>query len=125
MACLFRLFTAKSIYRTLYQAFGMSVDQGLNEYLMKILIIFIIQSFSIGVIGNLEPKWILNILIGLWLMFCLVISKSYQGSLTSSLAVKYLPTPFESAQDLFDHPSITIAAESNTMTHQAILVHYI
>ena len=37
MACLFRLFTANSIYRTLYQAFGMSVDQGLSEYMMKII----------------------------------------------------------------------------------------
>ena len=74
---------------------------------------------------NHEKKWIAMILIGLWLQFCFIISKSYQGSLTSSLAVKYLPTPFESTQDVINHPGMNIAFETNALMHQFIKVKHV
>ena len=70
----------------------------------------------------LERKWIEMVLIGLWLMFCFVISKSYQGVLTSSLAVRYLPTPFESIQDIIRNQRMNLGFESNAMMHHLIMV---
>ena len=59
---------------------------------------------------------------GFYLNFCSVIVKSYSGALTSSLAIKHLPTPFKTLDDVFQHPTMNVGFERGTIFHQFVMV---
>ncbi|XP_045123917.1 uncharacterized protein LOC123511907 isoform X2 [Portunus trituberculatus] len=50
----------------------------------------------------------------------LVLIKSYSGNLMSLLAVKYLPQPFQSLQDVIDHRSVSIIWQKSSLFEQYI-----
>ncbi|XP_045123885.1 uncharacterized protein LOC123511890 [Portunus trituberculatus] len=47
-------------------------------------------------------------MLGLWMLTTLVLTKSYAGNLMSLLAVRYLPQPFQTLEDVLDHPSVAM-----------------
>nr|XP_045600626.1 uncharacterized protein LOC123759558 [Procambarus clarkii] len=48
----------------------------------------------------------------------LVLSRSYQGDLMSGLAVRYIRQPFQTIQDVLDHPSVTMLWQTNSTNVQ-------
>ncbi|KAK8384813.1 hypothetical protein O3P69_014396 [Scylla paramamosain] len=51
------------------------------------------------VVWPVEWWWWERLVLGLWMLTTLVLTKSYAGNLMSLLAVKYLPQPFQTLQD--------------------------
>ncbi|MPC81753.1 hypothetical protein E2C01_076386 [Portunus trituberculatus] len=48
----------------------------------------------------------------------LVLTKSYAGNLMSLLAVRYVPQPFQTIQDVLDHPSVVMIWEKHSRSEQ-------
>ena len=66
--------------------------------------------------------WWEHLVLGLWMLITLVLTKSYAGNLMSMLAVKYLPQPFQSLRDVVDHPSVSIIWQKSSLLEQYIKV---
>ncbi|MPC29058.1 Glutamate receptor 2 [Portunus trituberculatus] len=64
--------------------------------------------------------WWERLVLGLWMLTTLVLIKSYSGNLMSLLAVKYLPQPFQSLQDVIDHRSVSIIWQKSSLFEQYI-----
>jgi len=54
------------------------------------------------------------VLMACWMIFCLVVMRSYAGALTSQLSVRYMPSPIRNLEDLVTHPEMSVALETNT-----------
>ncbi|XP_063884805.1 glutamate receptor ionotropic, delta-2-like [Scylla paramamosain] len=50
--------------------------------------------------------WWERLVLGLWMLTTLVLAKSYAGHLMSLLAVRHVPQPFQSLQDVLDAPHV-------------------
>ncbi|XP_050713863.1 probable glutamate receptor [Eriocheir sinensis] len=55
--------------------------------------------------GNKTWSWE-RLVLGLWMLTMLVLTKSYAGNLMSLLAVKYVPQPFQTLRDVLDDSKI-------------------
>ncbi|KAK4310302.1 hypothetical protein Pmani_018121 [Petrolisthes manimaculis] len=55
-----------------------------------------------------------RIVLGMWMLATLVISRSYGGNLMSLLAVRHIPQPYQSLRDVLDDPSVTMIWEANS-----------
>ncbi|KAK8385027.1 hypothetical protein O3P69_014533 [Scylla paramamosain] len=54
-----------------------------------------------------DKKWAWErLVLGLWMLTTLVLTKSYAGNLMSLLAVKYVPQPFQTLRDVLDNNEI-------------------
>ncbi|KAK8384657.1 hypothetical protein O3P69_014319 [Scylla paramamosain] len=60
------------------------------------------------VVWPAEWWWWERLLLGLWMLMTLVLTKSYAGNLMSLLAVRYVPQPFQTLRDVLDHPSVVM-----------------
>lgn len=58
-------------------------------------------------------KWE-NVLVGVWILATLVLTRSYTGNLMSLLAVRHIPQPFQSLRDVLNHPSAIMIWEANS-----------
>ncbi|KAF2352663.1 Ionotropic glutamate receptor L-glutamate and glycine-binding domain [Trinorchestia longiramus] len=54
-------------------------------------------------------------LLGAWLLFVLVLMKSFTGALVSLLAVQNVPIEFRDLQDIISHPSVKVIIEENSV----------
>ncbi|XP_045601688.1 probable glutamate receptor [Procambarus clarkii] len=59
--------------------------------------------------------WWERLVLGGWMLLMLVLTRSYSGTLTSILAVRYVPEPFQTLRALLDSPRVTLVWEANTM----------
>ncbi|XP_050727669.1 probable glutamate receptor [Eriocheir sinensis] len=57
---------------------------------------------------------------GLWVVVAAVVFWSYSGTLTSLLAVRFIPQPIQTLRDLLDDPSLTVIMEPNTIVTDTI-----
>ncbi|XP_045123991.1 probable glutamate receptor [Portunus trituberculatus] len=54
-----------------------------------------------------NKRWVWErLVLGLWMLTTLVLTKSYAGNLMSLLAVKYVPQPFQTLRDVLDNNEI-------------------
>ncbi|KAK8384771.1 hypothetical protein O3P69_014372 [Scylla paramamosain] len=60
------------------------------------------------VVWPAEWWWWEGLVLGLWMLTTLVLTKSYAGNLMSLLAVRYVPQPFQTLRDVLDHPSVVM-----------------
>ncbi|XP_045124016.1 glutamate receptor ionotropic, delta-2-like [Portunus trituberculatus] len=59
-----------------------------------------------------------RLVLGLWMLTTLVLTKSYSGNLMSLLAVKYLPQPFQTLRDILDHPHVAMIGQKHSNFEQ-------
>ena len=52
--------------------------------------------------------WWERLVLGLWMLTTLVLTRSYAGNLMSLLAVRHVPQPFQTLRDVLDHPSVAM-----------------
>ncbi|KAG7162371.1 Glutamate receptor 2-like 7, partial [Homarus americanus] len=58
---------------------------------------------------SMEWWWWQRVMLGVWMLMTLVLTRSYAGNLMSLLAVRHIPQPFQSLREVIDDPStITI-----------------
>lgn len=59
--------------------------------------------------------------VGVWMLTMLVLTRSYSGNLTSLLAVSYIPMPIHSLQDIVDNPVTILLPRGTTSAHQFLV----
>ncbi|XP_071523954.1 probable glutamate receptor [Panulirus ornatus] len=59
-----------------------------------------------------------QLVLGVWMMMTLVLTRSYAGNLMSLLAVRHIPQPYENLQDILDDSSIIMIWQKNSKTEQ-------
>ncbi|XP_063884886.1 probable glutamate receptor [Scylla paramamosain] len=62
--------------------------------------------------------WWERLMIGLWMLMTLVLTKSYAGNLMSLLAVRYFPQPFQTLRDVLDHPHVSMIWQKYSRNEQ-------
>lgn len=60
-------------------------------------------------------------IMGVWMLTMLVLTRSYSGNLTSLLAVRYIPMPIHSLQDIVDNPVTILLPRGTTSAHQFLV----
>ncbi|XP_071526984.1 probable glutamate receptor [Panulirus ornatus] len=68
------------------------------------------QDYSVSV----EWLW-KRLVVGVWMMMTVVLTRSYAGNLMSLLAVRHIPQPYQTLRDLLDDPSATMIWEANSI----------
>ncbi|XP_071526997.1 probable glutamate receptor [Panulirus ornatus] len=58
-------------------------------------------------------RWWERLVLGVWMMMTLVLTRSYAGNLMSLLAVRHIPQPYHTLRDVLDDPAVTMIWESN------------
>lgn len=69
----------------------------------------------------LDWWWWKRVVVGVWLLMTLVLTRSYSGNLTSHLAVRYIPLPVQSLQDILDN-KVTVLVPKGTTVARSFLV---
>ncbi|XP_050714156.1 glutamate receptor ionotropic, delta-1-like [Eriocheir sinensis] len=69
---------------------------------------------------NRKWSWWERLVLGLWMLMTLVLAKSYAGNLMSLLAVRYVPQPFQSLEDVLNDPRITMIWHKDSSPAQYI-----
>ncbi|XP_069188814.1 probable glutamate receptor [Procambarus clarkii] len=59
--------------------------------------------------------WWERVVMLVWMMVTLVLTQSYAGNLMALLAVRHIPQPYQSLQDVLDDPSAVVITQSNTI----------
>ncbi|XP_071526985.1 glutamate receptor ionotropic, delta-2-like [Panulirus ornatus] len=62
-----------------------------------------------------EWGWWERLLLGVWMMMTVVLTRSYEGNLMSLLAVRHIPQPYQSLRQVIDDPAVTMVWEPNTV----------
>ncbi|XP_071526994.1 LOW QUALITY PROTEIN: probable glutamate receptor [Panulirus ornatus] len=57
--------------------------------------------------------WWERLVLGVWMMMTLVLTRSYAGNLMSLLAVRHIPQPYHTLRDVLDDPTVTMLWEGN------------
>lgn len=68
-----------------------------------------------------EWWWWERVLLCVWMLMTLVLTRSYSSNLMSLLAVRYIPLPIQTLQDLLDRRA-TLILHKGTAQAQAFLV---
>ncbi|XP_071548112.1 probable glutamate receptor [Panulirus ornatus] len=55
-----------------------------------------------------------RIMLALWLLTTVVLTKSYAGNLMSLLAVRHIPQPYQTLRDVVDDPSVTLILSADS-----------
>ncbi|KAF2351818.1 Ionotropic glutamate receptor [Trinorchestia longiramus] len=79
------------------------------RYFFKLLGVILAQDFKV-----LAVEAAVYALVGGWMIFCLVMMRSFAGALTSQLSVRYVPTPIRNLEELVRHPSMKVVLETQT-----------
>ncbi|XP_071535592.1 LOW QUALITY PROTEIN: uncharacterized protein [Panulirus ornatus] len=64
------------------------------------------------------PWWWERLVLGVWMMTTLVLTRSYAGNLMSLLAVRHIPQPYQTLQDILDDSSIITIWQKHSMNEQ-------
>ncbi|XP_071545455.1 glutamate receptor-like [Panulirus ornatus] len=62
--------------------------------------------------------WWERLVLGVWMMVTLVLTRSYSGNLMSLLAVRHIPQPYQSLRDVLDDPSVITIWETESASVQ-------
>ncbi|MPC18111.1 Glutamate receptor [Portunus trituberculatus] len=65
-----------------------------------------------------EWWWWERLLIGVWMLMTLVLTKSYSGNLMSLLAVRHVPQPFQSIRDVLNDPHVGMIWQKYSRTEE-------
>ncbi|XP_050714182.1 glutamate receptor ionotropic, kainate glr-3-like [Eriocheir sinensis] len=65
-----------------------------------------------------ELWWWERLVLGLWMLTTLVVTKSYAGKLMSLLAVRYVPQPYQTLRDVLDDPQVAMLWQKNSYNEQ-------
>ncbi|XP_071545449.1 glutamate receptor ionotropic, kainate 4-like [Panulirus ornatus] len=71
-----------------------------------------------GIMVDGERWWWERLVLGVWMMVTLVLTRSYSGNLMSLLAVRHIPQPYQSLRDVLDDPSVTMIWQGNSTNVQ-------
>ncbi|KAK8384784.1 hypothetical protein O3P69_014380 [Scylla paramamosain] len=74
------------------------------------------------VVWPAEWWWWERLVLGLWMLMTLVLTKSYAGNLVSLLAVRYVPQPFQTLQDIVDNDRVAVIAQKHSTFEQSLRV---
>ncbi|XP_063885602.1 probable glutamate receptor [Scylla paramamosain] len=68
-----------------------------------------------------EDSWIWErLLMGVWMLMTLVLTRSYSGNLMSLLAVRYVSQPFQTLRDVVDDPKVNLVWQKGSSSMQLI-----
>ncbi|XP_071545451.1 probable glutamate receptor [Panulirus ornatus] len=59
-----------------------------------------------------------RLVLGVWMMVTLVLTRSYAGNLMSLLAVRHIPQPYQSLRDVLDDPAVNMIWQKNSVLSQ-------
>ncbi|XP_063872523.1 ionotropic receptor 93a-like [Scylla paramamosain] len=65
--------------------------------------------------------WWQRVVLGLWMLMTMVLTRSYEGNLMSLLAVRHLPQPYQTLRDVVDDPSVVMVWEKQGAPIQAVI----
>nr|XP_053636398.1 glutamate receptor ionotropic, delta-2-like [Cherax quadricarinatus] len=98
----------------LMYAFG-SVRNGYQNYWVEVAFgyvrILLQQDTTLPIIWLWE-----RLLLLVWMMVTLVLTRSYSGNLMALLAVRHIPQPYQTLRQVLDDPSVTIIWEQGSAT---------
>ncbi|XP_069945066.1 uncharacterized protein [Cherax quadricarinatus] len=98
----------------LMYAFG-SVRNGYQNYWVEVAFgyvrILLQQDMTLPIIWLWE-----RLLLLVWIMVTLVLTRSYSGNLMALLAVRHIPEPYQTLRDMMDDPFVTIIWEQGSAT---------
>lgn len=66
--------------------------------------------------------WWHRVVLGVWMLMTMVLTRSYEGNLMSLLAVRHLPQPYQTLRDVVDDPSVVMVWEKQGAPIQAVIV---
>ncbi|XP_045124068.1 uncharacterized protein LOC123512010 [Portunus trituberculatus] len=66
--------------------------------------------------------WWERLVLGLWMLTTLVLTKSYAGNLMSLLAVRHVPQPFQTPRDVLDDPHVAMIWQKYSKNEQFLRV---
>lgn len=69
-----------------------------------------------------ERRWWERLVLGLWMLITLVLTKSYAGNLMSLLAVRYIPQPFQTPSDVINDPHVSMIWQKYSSNEQFLRV---
>ncbi|XP_042219559.1 glutamate receptor 4-like, partial [Homarus americanus] len=67
-----------------------------------------------------DDWWWERVLLGVWMLTTLVLTRSYAGNLMSLLAVRHIPQPYQTLQDVLDDPSVIMIWQSGSTNEHII-----
>ncbi|XP_045139411.1 ionotropic receptor 93a-like [Portunus trituberculatus] len=69
-----------------------------------------------------EGAWMWQrVVLGMWMLMTMVLTRSYEGNLMSLLAVRHLPQPYQTLRDVVDDPSVVMVWEKQGAPIQAVI----
>ena len=72
-----------------------------------------------------EWWWWERLVVGLWMLMTLVLTKSYAGNLMSLLAVNYIPQPFQTLSNILDDQKVAMIWQKYSNYEQYLRVNCI
>ena len=63
-----------------------------------------------------------RVVLGVWMLATLVLTKSYAGNLMSLLAVRHIPQPFHTLEDVLEDPSVVTIWQKSSAFEQYLRV---
>ncbi|XP_071524499.1 probable glutamate receptor [Panulirus ornatus] len=63
-----------------------------------------------------------RLVLGVWMMMTLVLTRSYSGNLMSLLAVRHIPQPFQTLREVIEEPSTVMIWQSNSINAEYLRV---
>ncbi|XP_069957609.1 probable glutamate receptor [Cherax quadricarinatus] len=86
------------------------------SYTFSFLRILLQQDFNV----SLVRWWWERVLLVVWMMVTLVVTRSYSSNLMALLAVRYISQPFQSLRNVLEHPSVAMIWQKNSVNVQYI-----
>ncbi|XP_063855559.1 glutamate receptor ionotropic, kainate glr-3-like [Scylla paramamosain] len=65
--------------------------------------------------------WWQRVVLGVWMLMTMVLTRSYEGNLMSLLAVRHLPQPYQTLRDVVDDPSVVMVWEKQGAPMLAVI----
>ncbi|XP_063871822.1 ionotropic receptor 93a-like [Scylla paramamosain] len=65
--------------------------------------------------------WWQRVVLGVWMLMTMVLTRSYEGNLMSLLAVRHLPQPYQTLRDVVDDPSVVMVWEKQGAPMQTVM----
>ncbi|XP_071535588.1 probable glutamate receptor [Panulirus ornatus] len=62
--------------------------------------------------------WWYRLVLGMWMMMTLVLTRSYAGNLMSLLAVRHIPQPYQTLRDVLGDPSVIMIWQKHSRNEQ-------
>ncbi|XP_063872501.1 uncharacterized protein LOC135106955 [Scylla paramamosain] len=66
--------------------------------------------------------WWQRVVLGVWMLMTMVLTRSYEGNLISLLAVRHLPQPYQTLRDVVNDPSVVMVWHKGGAPIQSVMV---